>query len=82
MKNWILYILNKHDRYYVGITTDLNNRLSQHKNQDITTKILHTEIFTDQKSAARREQQIKGWSRLKKEMLISSSNDVKKETEA
>jgi len=64
---WHLYIIQKNNKYYTGITTDLNNRLRQHGNP----QLLYTESFTDKFQAAQREKQVKGWSRDKKEKLIS-----------
>ena len=62
---WHVYIIEKNDRYYIGITTDLENRLHQQDN----TPLLYKETFTDKHQAANREKQIKGFSRKKKEKL-------------
>ena len=64
---WHLYIIQKKDKYYTGITTDLQNRMRQHGN----SPLLYKETFPDKFQAATREEQIKGWSRDKKEKLIS-----------
>jgi len=64
---WYLYIIKKKDRYCTGITTDLNNRLHQHGNPPL----LYKEAFPDKLRAARREREIKGWSKVKKEELIA-----------
>ena len=67
---WYLYIIKKHsNKYYTGITTNLANRILQHGN----VPILYKEIFPDKHLAAKRERQIKGWSRIKKEYLIAES---------
>lgn len=67
---WYVYIINKKDYLYTGITTDLNNRMRQHGN----VKPLYIEEFQDKRSAARREREIKGWKREKKLKIIQSKN--------
>jgi len=52
---------------YVGITTDLDNRLRQHGNPEL----LHKEGPRTKERAVRRERQIKGWKRDKKLRLIA-----------
>jgi len=59
---WHLYIIEKSDKYYTGITTDLKNRLRQHGNPPL----LYKEQFPDKYQAATREKVIKGFSRTKK----------------
>jgi predicted GIY-YIG superfamily endonuclease len=68
---WYLYIIEKHGKYYTGITTHLKNRLQQHGN----SPLLYKETFTDKHQAAKRERQIKGFSRAKKEKLIAKFTD-------
>ncbi|MDP8262179.1 MAG: hypothetical protein P9M13_02615 [Candidatus Ancaeobacter aquaticus] len=65
---WYLYICKKGELFYTGITTDVKNRQRQHGYPEI----LHIENYVDKKDAARREKQIKGWCREKKEKLIRS----------
>ena len=61
-----VYIIEKRGKYYTGITTDLKNRLRQHGN----SPLLYKETFQNKHQAARRERQIKGFSRAKKQKLI------------
>ena len=68
---WYLYIIKKNNKYYTGITTDLKNRLHQHGNPPL----LYSEKFPDKYAAARRDKEIKGWSRSKKEQLIAKFNE-------
>ena len=63
---WHLYICNRRGKLYTGITTDLDHRMMQHK-----ANLLYSEVYPDKHSAARRERQIKGWSRKKKLSLIN-----------
>ena len=65
---WYAYICDKRGQLYTGITTDLAHRMSQHK-----AELLYSEKYPDKYSAAKRERQIKGWTRNKKLALISSS---------
>jgi len=65
---WYLYIIKQREKFYTGITTDLKNRLHQHGNPTL----LYKENFQNKHQAARREKQIKGFSRAKKQDLIKS----------
>ena len=47
---WYLYIIEKREKFYTGITTDLNNRLHQHGN----SPLLYKETFQNKHQAARR----------------------------
>ncbi len=76
---YCVYILRMKDgRYYVGMTSDLGRRTAEHgiKSGTRTTKIfgceevLYSENHPDRTSAHKREQQIKRWTRAKKEALI------------
>ena len=62
---WVVYLIEKSGRYYTGITTDLRNRLRQHQ----VTSAQYTELAADRHAASKREREIKGWSRTKKEAL-------------
>ncbi len=64
---WYVYIVNKSSKYYTGITTDLKNRMRQHGDPGL----LYYKGFDDKYQAAKREKEIKGWSRNKKEQLIA-----------
>ena len=76
---WYVYILKcKNGALYTGITNDLERRFKEHhKNTTHYTsynpplKILYQEGFPTRSQAARRESQIKGWTREKKLALIS-----------
>lgn len=71
MADWWLYICNKKGRYYVGITTDVEKRLKQHGSPEL----LYKEGPFEKHTAARRERQIKKWSRIKKETLIRGGQE-------
>ncbi len=83
MKPGYFYILtNRSKTLYTGVTSDLENRVFQHKNhwdQGFTDKykidrLVYFERFEDIRSAIAREKQIKGMTRLKKMALIVSMN--------
>jgi putative endonuclease len=62
---WFVYLCNRGGRLYTGITIDLANRMRQHQ-----AELLWTEEHDGAKSAAKREKEIKGWTRAKKLGLI------------
>lgn len=71
--------------YYVGITNDVNRRLKSHKlRENIATKefsdveVVCSERLPGKKLAAKRERQIKGWSRAKKIALIQGNLELLK----
>ena len=74
-----VYILRcADDSYYTGITTNLRRRLVQHhKGEAVYTatrlpvELVYLEKFASESEAVAREQQIKGWTRKKKEALVS-----------
>ena len=72
-------ILCSNNKYYVGHTHDLQQRFSRHANksgakftsQNKPDKISWSQEFDTESDAIKREKQIKGWSRTKKENLIN-----------
>ena len=71
------------NRLYVGVTTNLERRLQQHRtgtfpnsftNRYNINRLVHLEHFTLATSAIAREKQLKRWSRQKKLALIGSTN--------
>lgn len=73
-----LYILLcSDDSYYTGITCKLSRRLAQHHKGEVVytstrlpVQLVYQEKFSSEEDAVKREQQIKGWTRRKKEALI------------
>ena len=64
--------------YYVGSTFNLEKRLREHQQgMDFYTKpylpvkLMYYEQYDTKEEAAKREYQLKGWSRQKKEKLIN-----------
>ena len=70
MNNWYVYIVDKKGKLYVGITTDLPNRLRQHG----VDKPLYQEGPISKSQALKRERTIKGWRRGKKLALIEKAS--------
>jgi putative endonuclease len=76
---WFFYIVRcSDDSLYSGISPDLEERVKKHNNgsgakytaQRRPVTLVYSEQYLDISAARKREAQIKGWSRLKKEMLI------------
>ncbi len=81
--NYYFYILKCADSsYYTGVTNNIDRRVAEHINgNDIRCytfsrrplELVYSESFPEIDYAIRREKQIKGWSRKKKEALISGN---------
>lgn len=76
---YIVYILKNLQNYiYVGVTSNLDLRIKRHKQGDGAEftkrnkvfQVVYTENFPTLMEARKRELQIKGWKREKKENLI------------
>ena len=75
----VIYILLcANNEYYVGYTSDLERRLQEHqtgRGADFTKghlpfKLVYTEEYPTFEEAYKRERQLHGWSRAKKDALI------------
>lgn len=79
-----IYIMTQKPRgvLYVGVTSNLENRVYQHKNNSIsgfTSKynlhiMVYYEVFNDIRDAITREKQLKNWRRQWKIELIEKEN--------
>ncbi len=77
---WFVYIARtRTDRYYTGITPNPEARIVKHnkgqgsrlaREQGPFTLVYVSDGFSGKSAARKREIQIKGWSRAKKEKLI------------
>jgi predicted GIY-YIG superfamily endonuclease len=74
MDNWWVYIVEKKTGLYVGITTDLENRMRQHGQ----SAPLYCEGPISKAEALKRERTFKGWSRKKKAELIAKASTQQK----
>jgi predicted GIY-YIG superfamily endonuclease len=78
MNYYTYIILCNNNKYYIGHASNLNKRFTRHLQksgakftaQNPPTKILWKQRFETEIEAIRREKQIKGWTREKKENLI------------
>lgn len=82
---FFLYILRgPRNHLYVGTTISLEKRILRHKSGDgaefakrnITFELVYNEKYSTLLEARRREKQIKGWRREKKENLIKVGKPV------
>lgn len=82
-QTYFVYILASHSRaLYTGVTSDLLNRMYQHKQGTLKghtskykiNRLVHFERYSEPLAAIRREKEIKGWLRIKKLDLIESGN--------
>lgn len=76
-----LYILRcADDSFYTGITWNLKERIKEHNSgiktclqkTKVPASLVYWEVFSSKIEAAKREKEIKGWRREKKENLINS----------
>ena len=84
MEYGYVYILTNDRRtvYYVGVTSNIRRRLYEHRNHLLegftdrynVTRVVYVEITNQIEDAIKREKQLKGWSRAKKDALIKTIN--------
>ena len=83
----VIYILLcANNEYYVGCTSDLERRLQDHqtgRGADFTKghlpfKLVYTEEYLTLEEAYKRERQLHGWSRAKKDALILGDTEALK----
>lgn len=82
MLPWYVYIAKaRTGRYYTGITKNVDERINKHNSgkgakfaiqQGPFSLAYKSGEFPDKSEARKREDQIKGWSRIKKEKLINN----------
>ena len=81
---FVYLILCEDNSIYTGVTNNLDRRLIEHqtKSGGWQTKLhpaisfLYTEKFKTKKDALKREKQLKGWTRAKKEALIKGDLEL------
>jgi putative endonuclease len=80
-----VYILECSDQsYYIGSTSDIEERLETHNSgkgsswtaKRLPVQLVYQEQYEMKSEALKRERQIKGWSRAKKEALINGNIDL------
>src|SRR6185503_15218139 len=84
-----IYILRFSDNsLYIGQTNNLNKRLEEHRNKTLKSakftkehgnfELVYSEKFSNRLESMRREKQLKGWTRAKKEALIKGDKQLLK----
>jgi putative endonuclease len=80
-----MYILKCADgSYYIGSTANLEKRIKKHNQGEGAARtakrrpvhLVYHEKFSNLNDAVKRERQIKRWSRVKKEALISGEMEI------
>lgn len=85
--NYFVYIVTNKNKsvLYIGVTNDLERRLFEHEQDSLNEKshftgkynafyLVYWERFEEVEQAIDREKEIKGWTRMKKQRLISELN--------
>jgi putative endonuclease len=81
-QSWVYIMTNPSRTLYIGVTSDLENRIARHKAKTADgftrryniTMLVHVEEFAYIGDAIAREKQVKGWSRAKKIALNEREN--------
>lgn len=80
--NWFVYIVKCRDgSLYTGISNNVSRRVWKHNNKlgaasvkgKLPVKLVYEGFCGTKKEAAKQEQEIKGWNRIKKLDLISKT---------
>lgn len=88
MSFFVYIIRTKNNQLYIGQTNNLDRRGIEHKchhqgakfikDNSINFDIVYQEEFKTRVDAMKREKQLKGWTRAKKEALISGNLELLK----
>ena len=82
-RHWVYIMTNRHKNVlYIGVTNNLKQRVVEHENgldNGFSKKynchyLIYFEEFKSVNTAVKREKEIKGWRREKKDNLIKSIN--------
>lgn len=80
---YYVYIMASHSgTLYIGVTNNIINRSLEHKQEKIKgftqkykcNRLVYYETFSDINLAIKREKELKGWLRKKKQELIKTKN--------
>ncbi len=86
MSHTVYILRNDTNKLYIGQTTDIKKRISHHNSgsgarftaMNGSFRLVYSEDFKTLQEAMKREKQLKGWSRAKKEALISGDIGILK----
>lgn len=82
---YVYFVANYNNKVlYIGITSNLEKRIWEHKNKMIdgftkdynVFKLVYFEVYSDSYNAISREKQLKNWSRKKKDFLVNKDNSA------
>lgn len=86
MNDYYVYMMasSNNNALYVGMTNDIKRRYVEHASELIPGftrkykihKLVYLECFAEVNDAIAREKQIKGWSRVKKNVLVNDQNPL------
>lgn len=86
MNDYYVYMMasSNNNALYVGMTNDIKRRYVEHASGLIPGftrkykihKLVYLECFAEVNDAIAREKQIKGWSRVKKNVLVNDQNPL------
>ncbi|OGE62560.1 endonuclease [Candidatus Daviesbacteria bacterium RIFCSPLOWO2_01_FULL_41_32] len=82
MSYYVYILTNRSNTLYIGVTNDLERRISEHSFKTISdftsrynlNKLIYYQEFTNINDAIAAEKKIKGWTRKKKMELIKTIN--------
>ena len=80
MPHFVYIVKCEDNSYYTGITWNIEKRLKEHNSKiksclqksKLPVNLVYWEEFYTKEEAAKREKEIKGWRKEKKEKLINS----------
>jgi len=83
MKGYMYILKCSNDKYYTGSTNNLDLRIKQHQageganftKKHLPVELVYYEEYQRIDEAFRREKQVQGWNRKKKEALIYSNQE-------
>ncbi len=83
---YVYLILCENKSIYTGVTNNIDRRLLEHQTKSggwhtklhKAIKVLYTEGYPSREEALKREKQLKGWTRAKKEALIAGDKELLK----
>jgi predicted GIY-YIG superfamily endonuclease len=83
-KAWVYILRCADNSYYTGHTTNLERRMAEHQAGEgsdwtkhrLPVELVFSQEMPDKNHAFLAEQQLKGWSRVKKEALIDGKWDL------
>lgn len=86
MKFSVYILRTTSNKLYIGYSHDLEMGLKRHRDHDgarllrnnESFKLIYSEEYQNQDEALKREKQLKGWTRAKKEVLIAKNLDLLK----